>query len=148
MGISEKEAQQGKVLPICLAEIDRARPFFIGLIGERYGWVPNPDQFDRYLLIEQAWLEEHAGGKSVTDLEILHGVLNNPKLSGLAFFYFRSSNWSQSQGWVFAREGNEHLRKLSNLKNRIRTSGFPVEEDYPDPEFLAERVREHLWRTS
>ena len=39
-GITEEEAHQGKVLPICLAEIDRARPFFMGLLGERYGWVP------------------------------------------------------------------------------------------------------------
>jgi len=36
-GITEAEAEQGKVLPICLAEIDRARPFFMGLLGERYG---------------------------------------------------------------------------------------------------------------
>jgi nephrocystin-3 len=28
-GITEEEAQEGKVLPICLAEIDRARVFFI-----------------------------------------------------------------------------------------------------------------------
>lgn len=26
-GITEAEAQQGKVLPICLAEIDRSRPY-------------------------------------------------------------------------------------------------------------------------
>ena len=39
-GITEEEAHQGKVLPICLAEIDRARPFFMGLLGERFGWVP------------------------------------------------------------------------------------------------------------
>ncbi len=144
-GITEEEAQQGKVLPICLAEIDRARPFFIGLIGERYGWVPNQEQFDRSLLIEQPWLEEHAGGKSVTELEILHGVLNNPEMAGRAFFYFRSPDWSQSQGLEFASEGADQKRKLSNLKDRIRTSGFPLEEDYPDPEFLAERVRENLW---
>ena len=43
-GITEEEAKQGKVLPICLAEIDRSRPFFMGFIGERYGWVPEKDQ--------------------------------------------------------------------------------------------------------
>ena len=75
-GITEEEAQQGRVLPICMAEIDRARPFFMGLLGERYGWVPAAGQFDRSLLIEQPWLEEHAGGKSVTELEVFHGVLD------------------------------------------------------------------------
>ena len=96
-GITEAEAQQGKVLPICLAEIDRARPFFMGLLGERYGWVPSPEHFDLSLLLEQPWLKEHRGGKSVTELEILHGVLNNPKMVGRAFFYFRDPKWSEDR---------------------------------------------------
>lgn len=86
-GITEKEAQQGKVLPICLAEIDRSRPYFIGLLGERYGWVPEKDLYDSSLLLDQSWLEEHRGGKSVTELEILHGVLNNPEMAGQVSFF-------------------------------------------------------------
>ena len=38
-GVTEEQAQRGEVLPICLAEIDRCRPYFIGLLGERYGRV-------------------------------------------------------------------------------------------------------------
>ena len=145
-GITEQEAQQGKVLPICLAEIDRARPYFIGFLGERYGWVPQETQYDLSLLVEQPWLEEHRGGKSVTELEILHGVLNNPKMAGRAFFYFRDPEWSTRQGGVDASEGAAEKGRLEALKGRIRRSGFPVVEDYPDPEALAERVREDLWR--
>jgi len=37
--VTEEQAQRGEVLPICLAEIDRCRPYFIGLLGERYGRV-------------------------------------------------------------------------------------------------------------
>jgi len=36
-GITVEEAERGEVLPICLAEIDRSRPYFIGMLGERYG---------------------------------------------------------------------------------------------------------------
>ena len=144
-GITEAEAEQGKVLPICLAEIDRARPFFMGLLGERYGWVPTAGQFDRSLLIEQPWLDEHRGGKSVTELEILHGVLNNPEMAGRAFFYFRDPAWSEQQGTEYRTESDAEREKLAALKDRIRTSGFPVEEDYASPEALAERVREDLW---
>jgi hypothetical protein len=36
-GITTKEAQEGKVLPICLAEIDRSRPLFKYFWGAR--WV-------------------------------------------------------------------------------------------------------------
>ena len=34
-GITEQECQQGKVIGICLAEIERCRPYFIGMLGER-----------------------------------------------------------------------------------------------------------------
>ena len=39
-GITEEEAEHGKVLEVCLDEIERCRPFFIGILGERYGSVP------------------------------------------------------------------------------------------------------------
>ena len=145
-GITEKEAQQGKVLPICLAEIDRSRPYFMGFIGERYGWVPEKHQYDLSLIIEQPWLDEHRGGKSVTELEMLHGVLNNPKMAGRAFFYFRSPAYSRKKGGPYLSEGTEEKAKLETLKVRIRKSGFPAVENYRSPEDLAERVRDDLWK--
>ena len=39
-GITVEQAERGDVLPICLAEIDRARPYFVGMLGDRYGWIP------------------------------------------------------------------------------------------------------------
>src|SRR5262245_54692393 len=42
-GITREEAQQGAALAVCLAEIDRCQPFFVGVVGDRYGWVPPPD---------------------------------------------------------------------------------------------------------
>jgi hypothetical protein len=145
-GITETESQQGKVLPICLAEIDRARPYFIGLLGERYGWVPEKHMYDQSLLVEQPWLEEHRGGKSVTELEILHGVLNNPKMTGRAFFYFRDPQWCQKQGPGYRCESPADKIMLETLKERIRQSRFPIVENYRNPEVLAELVKEDLWR--
>jgi len=40
-GITEEQTQRGEVLPICLEEIKRCRPYLIGLLGERYGWIPD-----------------------------------------------------------------------------------------------------------
>ena len=37
--ITYEQKAEGKVLPICLAEIELCRPYFMGLLGERYGWV-------------------------------------------------------------------------------------------------------------
>ena len=55
-GVTTEQAAEGRVLPICLEEIRRCRPYFIGLLGERYGWVPRsiPDE----LLEKEAWLRE------------------------------------------------------------------------------------------
>lgn len=145
-GITEDEAQQGKVLPICLAEIDRARPYFIGFLGERYGWVPKKYEYDESLTSEQTWLEKLRGDKSVTELEMLHGVLNNPAMEDRAFFYFRDPDYSNSKGGAYLSESPEDKAKLEALKDRIRKSGFPVVENYANPEALAECVKEDLWK--
>jgi len=121
-GITEEEAQQGKVLPICLGEIDRARPYFMGFIGDRYGWVPEGSQYPAGIVEREPWLKEHQGGKSVTELEMLHGVLNNPEMAGRAFFYFRDSNYSQGKGGDYLSEDDASAAKLEALKDRIRDS--------------------------
>lgn len=45
-----------------LAEIERCRPYFIGILGERNGWVPEERAFTAKLLSDQAWLLEHKEG--------------------------------------------------------------------------------------
>ena len=35
-GVTEERAERGEVLPVCLTEIDRCRPYFIGILAERY----------------------------------------------------------------------------------------------------------------
>jgi hypothetical protein len=85
-GITDEQSAEGKVLPICLAEVARCRPYFIGLLGERYGWVP---EIPRALVEREPWLKEHCGA-STTELEIRHGVLNHPARAEQAYFYFRS----------------------------------------------------------
>ena len=143
-GITAEEAEQGKVLPICLGEIDRARPYFMGFIGDRYGWVPEGSQYPAGIVEREPWLQEHQGGKSVTELEMLHGVLNNPEMAGRAFFYFRDSNYSQGKGGDYLSEDDASAAKLEALKDRIRDSQFPVVEDYADPQALADKVRADL----
>ncbi len=148
-GITEEQSQQGQTLPICLAEIENCRPYFIGLLGERYGWVPEPDQYSPELLERQGWLREHQGGASVTELEILHGVLNNPDMAGRALFYFRDPVYSTARaeagepGW--RSEGEQERQKLENLKQRIRASGFPVVEELANPQAITDRIRADLW---
>ena len=144
-GITEEEAERGEVLPICLSEIDRARPYFIGLLGERYGWIPAADAYPADVLESQPWLEEHRGGKSITELEFLHGVLNNPQMEGRVLFYYRSPDYSASKGRDYIAASADDEARQSALKETIRKGGFPVYEDYKSPEHLAEVLEQDLW---
>ena len=144
-GITVEQAERGEVLPICLAEIDRARPYFVGMLGDRYGWIPPPDAYAADLVERQPWLDTHRGGKSVTELEMLHGVLNNPKMAGRALFYFRSSSYAKQKGGVYLPESREDDERQQQLKARIAKHRFPVVR-YPNPEAFAKRLEKDLWK--
>ena len=146
-GVTSEQMAEGKVLPICLEEIKRCRPYFIGLLGERYGWIP--DAVPSEVIEREPWVAEHVcERKSVTELEILHGVLRNPQMAGHAFFYFRDPAYVNAlpseEKTDFTAESAENTEKLQRLKEQIRKSGFPVRENYPDPKALGELVRQDL----
>lgn len=165
-GITEEQKAEGKVLPICLAEIERSRPFFLGILGERYGWIP--DTLEQGLLEKEPWLKEHVHDrKSVTELEIIHGVLGNSEMQSRAFFYFRSPEYIKNPSLTEAerrelvernipfeeekygkeeasRRTEERKAKLASLKECIRESGLPLVENCPEPEGLAEIIQEQL----
>mgnify|MGYP006277686469 CR=1 FL=1 len=164
-GVTDEQAAEGKVLPVCLEEIMRCRPYFIGLLGERYGWVP--DHIPEDMISLQPWLAERRE-RSITELEILHGVLNNPEMAGHAFFYFRDPSYvdntpEDEDRADFVSQNETERQKLANLKERILRHGFivsenesiserrmkdngtgnkfPVRIDYPDPETLRNMIR-------
>ena len=145
-GVTEEQTKQGLTLPLCLGEIDRCRPYFIGLLGERHGWVPPADFYKPELLERQPWLRQHKGGASVTELEILHGVLRNPEMAGHAFFYLRDPAYALAKKdptWL--AEGEEDRQRLQALKEQVRASRFPVVEGLSDPEAIASRIEADLW---
>src|SRR5262249_31329763 len=87
-GITAAEADEGRVLPICLDQIDECRPFFMAILGHRYGWIP--ESIDAGLIERHPWLAEQSG-RSVTDLEIQYGALRSR--SARALFYLRDPAW-------------------------------------------------------
>ena len=120
-GITEAQANEGQVLPLCLAEIERSRPYFIGLLGERYGWIP--DTIQPEVIAREPWLLEHVQGRtSVTELEILHGVLNNPKMQRHAFFYFRDPAYVNS---IPEKDRKDFTAESTARQSRNRVSQHP-----------------------
>ena len=151
-GVPNEEAAEGKVLPICLEEIRRCRPYrpyFIGLLGERYGWVPQ--DIPEGLIAQQPWLEQHRHC-SVTELEIIHGVLRNAEMHQHACFYFRdptvAANVPPEMKDDFASESPGRAEKLQRLKNEIRHARdeeiCQLRELFKTPEELGAWVLEDL----
>jgi nephrocystin-3 len=145
-GVTAEQAERGETLSICLAEIDRCRPYFIGMLGERYGWVPPPDRFSEDLLNREPWLAEYRGLASATEIEFLHGVLRNPPKDTQALIYLRDPAYAYGQlepGWV-AQDSHERER-LAALKQQLHSSRFTITEDLADPAAIAKRVEDDLW---
>lgn len=135
-GVTEEESRTGKVLSVCLNEIENSHPFFIGLLGSRYGSAPkvtelekNPDLKERYPWI----VEDIKQGLSITEMEMQYGVLRNQDKVDAVFFIKKTPD--------NVPDDNE---KLTALKSKLREqSVFPV-EDYLDAEDLCEKVEKHI----
>src|SRR5262249_61254799 len=162
-----EQAENNKALEICLQQIDECRPFFVGLLGERYGWIPQ--KFSEQMLNRYDWLRLFSH-RSVTELEMIYGALNGFYPRSRAFFFFRDSAVlndipEEVRLAVYAESGPEQIRKLADLKDRIRRSGHWVMERYPacwddnannistqstgrivGLEVFGERVTEQLWQ--
>ncbi len=63
-----------KILQVCFDEIDRSYPFFLGLIGERYGWIPNAQVIENAVLgYEFEWRGQNKDS-SMTELEMQYAL--------------------------------------------------------------------------
>lgn len=121
-GITDTESLSKKVLERCLLEIDNSRPFFIGIIGVKYGWIPketdlSTNTFALYPCVRK-WLNLQ---KSITEMEMLYGALDSEKFVDAAFYI--SDNIIDSV-------------PLIDLIKRIETDGrFPTHRFSREDEF-------------
>lgn len=164
-GITEDESKNGETVEICLSEIDRCRafpPFFIGFLGERYGWIPDEQAVQQYWakhpssgyvpLVQQA-LER---GLSVTEMEMELAVLAEgaaEKLHGQVLFLLRDPALTDAQ--YKAATGREPDRadrrffepaggKLDALKDRLRSTPFLGIDGYRSIEEFGAAVEAYL----
>jgi WD40 repeat protein len=107
-GVTEQDATSQNVVKVCLDHIDNCRPFFLCFLGQRRGWVPKEEDISAATKAEFPALGEYAGKASVTEMEILHalvnplhrGLIRDPKKpaefyepSKYAFFYLRQDTY-------------------------------------------------------
>ncbi len=166
-GLTDEDVVLGQVIRTCLEEIDRCRPYFIGITGERYGYVPELQEYykDAELLRCHPWLHAAAlENASIIDLEFRHALLNAPAILPSSWEMQKedegdvaldpeqlSATHSPSVFFFFRRHRRGHqpdvdeleASRLENLKERVRAAGVPVEE-FRDPVSLGEMVHDAL----
>ena len=76
-GVTEQDALHNRnVVKICLERIDDCRPFFLCFLGQRRGWVPGEGDISSATYEEYPGLEKYVGDASVTEMEILHALVD------------------------------------------------------------------------
>ncbi len=147
-GVPEKgvDGESANSWEYCRKWINEAKPFFVCLLGQRYGWEPEPEQLkdpeDRARQLEQK--------RSITDMEV-HHALENDAHSRRCYFYLR-----QAQAPAAATEFVDPpplLVKLDALKARVETCGRPVwhypcrwtGSGFTDMEAFGKKILENLW---
>jgi nephrocystin-3 len=154
-GVTQEQAEDGQALEICLREIERCKLYFIGMLGDSYGSLTPPQrqllQASSKLLEQRQWLAGRFGEASYTELEIeqrLQQIGGNAS-DGRAFFYFRDPAWSDPRaeagepGW--RSDDSADRQKLELLRERIRSSGYPLMEGLKNPQAIADQIKADLW---
>ena len=133
-GINEEQAQSGHVISLCLDYINQCTPFFICLLGERYGShrpnesPPLPASY-RDLPDDAPWLDVNflraaANGhkwvlqdgnqtSSITELEIIQAAFLND--SKYCRFYFRDVRHVEEKFTDLPRSEREEKLKVSRV---------------------------------
>jgi hypothetical protein len=165
-GVTEEESKNGVTVDICLKEIDRCRnfpPFFIGFLGERYGWIPSHDDlaayWEKHPDSRYAKAIQHAvsRGISVTELEMELAVLAEgaaAKLHGQALFLVRAPALTDTlyrEATGKDRDPNDTAYydpaagRLDTLKDRIRATPFLANDGYTRIEDFGQAIEDYLF---
>lgn len=134
----DETAAQQLVLDVCLQEIDRCRPLFVGLLGDRFGWVPPRDQMAN--AVGRIESEHDAPSReapmSVTALEVWYGGLS-PNTT--AIFALRELQGDVPSTWREDPAGVSWLRaevRAAAARDplRVRTFDYPLRISQGDRE--------------
>ena len=128
-GITAEEERRNEVVEICFREIENSIPFFIGIIGNRYGWIPEkePNPESKYYKEISQYIKKRL---SVTDMEMRFGVLEREEEIN-AFFFIKEQQKASAD------------KSLESLKKAVNESGYPT-YTYSSIENLAEQVKKNF----
>jgi tetratricopeptide (TPR) repeat protein len=122
-GITEEQVHQGDLLPLLFQQIRACRPYFLCMLGDRYGSCPPP--IPPRVLELHPWLRKMER-RSLTEIEIQYAVLRRRKMAKRALFYFRKPDASNAIGpQPMPAVTERDQRRLERLDSAIKRAGAP-----------------------
>ena len=91
-GDTSEQENTVKILKVCFDEIERSKPFFIGFIGERYGWIPNSCDIESAILGYN--FDNEGREMSITEMEMLYALQKFDTPENCLFFIRNGLNES------------------------------------------------------
>jgi|GEM_PF-2743586 len=129
--IFHSNIKENEVLESCLDIFDLYQPIVIGLIGERYGWIPSvtTNQKSKYPLLT------NYPERSITDYEIQHSISFSKKQYFKPLFYIRNPECIMQIPEIdhiefYIESENRRKIQLDSLKNMVRKSGYLIMDNY------------------
>lgn len=123
-GITDDQKRNGKVISTCLQEIDNSKPYFIGILGERYGWIPSSGELEgnNDLISRFPEISNYSRrGLSITEIEMRHGVLDKKQTQQALFL--------KKKGVIPESEKHKQLiNEIDASKNTLLFEYSSVEE--------------------
>ncbi|PWU99776.1 putative telomerase component [Trypanosoma cruzi] len=142
-GITEDASSSDLSLSVCLNEVSRCSPFFIGVLGSRYGYCP-PTLYHRVDEDVDAedftWLKqfphENSARMSVTEMEMRHAIFTAARRTGrraprtMAFFVRDHSSLMGSlpaeDREAYAPDTPTTMQSISKLSGHLEAQGVPM----------------------
>ena len=133
-GVTEEDIENDRLVNICLEEVDKCQPFFLGIIGNRYG--SKVSSITPALLKKYPWIVNETES-SYTELEIAYNFLKQKNQSNSLFLF--KANGSD--------DDSDDAASVARLKSRILEAAEDRVYEYKEMADFEERILEQvtLW---
>jgi hypothetical protein len=132
-GIPSSLARNGGTVVSCLREVDRCS-HFVGLIGDRYGWIPRGPDLPAHGSSAFQVLSGACGDLSMTHLEVRQWLAGGGDRCGRMFCFRRRSELPAPAG----------ASRIDELVGEISSAGVSPTW-FCDPKRMADQLLEALW---
>ena len=139
-GITSEDTKNGKILEICLREIDYSYPYFIGILGDRYGWCPDETDYtsNDNLCKSYGKIQKYVNDKlSITEIEFMYAALGVREKMNAAFFLKKPNS-------IISIETPENLKKLKRLRRKVEQNKRYPAHKFTSKKQLGRLIRDYI----